>query len=118
MADGGGDEGLAGYIEAIGPERLPLFDRLHAIVLTEHPEAEVALAYGMPAYRVGVRRLNLGVWAHGVSVYGWRADRDGGFAARHPELRSGKATIRIRPADAEGISDDELRALLGGALDP
>jgi Domain of unknown function (DU1801) len=118
MADGDGGEAFAGYVEAIGPERRPLFDRLHAIVLAEHPDAEVALAYGMPAYRVGGRRLNLGVWSHGVSVYGWRADRDGGFAARHPELRSGKSTIRIRPTDAEGISDDELRALLGGALDP
>jgi uncharacterized protein DUF1801 len=113
------DEDVANYVAAIGPEQRPLFDRLHAIVLAEHPDAEVTLAYGMPAYRVGGgHRLNLGVWAHGVSVYGWRADRDGGFAARHPELLSGKATIRIRPADAEGISDDELRALLGGALGP
>jgi hypothetical protein len=112
------DDGVAGYIEAIGPERRPLFDRLHAIVLAEHPDAEVALAYGMPAYRVGGRRLNLGVWAHGVSVYGWRRDRDGGFASRHPDLLSGKATIRIRTADGEALSDDELRALLGGALDP
>ena len=113
------DEAVRADIEAIGPERRPLFDRLHAIVLAEHPDADVAIAYGMPAYRVGRgRRLNLGVWAHGVSVYGWRADRDGGFADRHPELLSGKATIRIRPADAEGISDGELRALLVGALEP
>jgi hypothetical protein len=72
----------------------------------------------MPAYRVGGRRLNLGVWRHGVSVYGWRADRDGGFTTHHPKLSSGKGTIRIRPRDAEGISDVELRALLGGALEP
>ena len=78
------------YIEAIDPTRRPLFDRLHAIVLAEHPEVEVALSYGMPAYRVGERRLNLGVWRHGVSVYGWRKDNDGGFAARHPQLSSGK----------------------------
>ena len=78
----------------------------------------MALSYGMPAYRVGRRRLNIGVWKHGVSVYGYRADRDGGFVARHPTLSSGKGTIRIRPRDAEEISDDELRALLGGALEP
>ena len=112
------DEGVGAYIEAISPEQRPLFDRLHGIMLGEHPDAEVALSYGMPAYRVGKRRLNLGVWKHGVSVYGWRADRDGGFVARHPRLSSGKATIRIRPRDAEGISDEELRALLGGALEP
>ena len=112
------DEGVAGYVGAIAPEQRPLFDRLHAIVLAEHPDAEVVLSYGMPAYRMGGRRLNLGVWRHGVSVYGWRTDRDGGFVARHPRLSSGKGTIRIRPEDAESISDDELRALLGGALEP
>jgi hypothetical protein len=38
--------------------------------------------------------------------------------ARHPKLSSGKGTLRIRPRDAEAISDDEFRALLGGALEP
>jgi hypothetical protein len=112
------DEGVRAYMEAISPEQRPLFDRMHEIVLGEHPDAEVALSYGMPAYRVGKRRLNLGVWKHGVSVYGWRADRDGGFVARHPQLSSGKGTIRIRTEDAAQISDDELRGLLGGALEP
>ncbi len=112
------DEEFGSYVEGIGPERRPLFERLHGIVVAAHPEAEVSLAYGMPAYRVGKRRLNIGVWAHGVSVYGWRRDRDGGFAERHPELLSGKATIRIKPADGERLSDAELGALLGGALEP
>ncbi len=112
------DEGVRAYIEAIEPERRPLFERLHALVLETHPEAEVALSYDMPGYRVGSRRLNLGAWRHGVSVYGWRKDNDGGFAAQHPELSSGKSTIRIRRRDAEGISDDEFRGLLGGALEP
>jgi hypothetical protein len=100
------DEGVADYIGALSPLQRPLFDRLHAIVLAEHPDAEVLLSYGMPAYRVGLRRLNIAVWKHG------------GFVARHPTLSRGKGTIRIRPQDAEGISDEELRALLGGALTP
>jgi hypothetical protein len=112
------DDDVLTYVSAIAPEHRPLFDRLHAIILAAHPDAEVALAYGMPAYRVGKRRLNLGVWKHGVSLYGWRADRDGGFTARHPKLLSGKGTIRIRPKDAAAISDAELRGLLGGALEP
>jgi uncharacterized protein YdhG (YjbR/CyaY superfamily) len=112
------DPDVAAFVEGIPPEKRALFDRLHAIVIGAHPDAEVALSYGMPAYKVGRRRLNLGVWKHGVSVYGWRADRDGGFVARHPGMSSGKGTIRIRPGDAEQISDDEFRMLLGGALEP
>ncbi len=109
---------VRGYVDALSPAQRPLFDRLHRIVMSAHPEAEVALSYGMPAYRVGARRLNIGVWKHGVSVYDWRADNDGGFVARHAALSSGKGTIRIGAGDAERISDDELRALLGGALEP
>ncbi len=112
------DPDVQDYIDAIPATYRPLFDRLHCIIVAAHPDVEVALSYGMPAYRVGPRRLNLGVWRHGVSVYGWRADRDGGFVARHPRLSSGKGTLRIRPKDADALSDDELRALLGGALEP
>ena len=106
------------YVEAIDPALRPLFDRMDALVRRSHPDAEVALSYGMPAYRVGARRLNLGVWKHGVSVYGWRKDRDGGFVARHPELASGKATIRISAAAGARLSDEDLEGLLGGALEP
>ena len=112
------DEAFRAYVEAIPAPMRPLFDRVHGLILQCHPEAEVALAYGMPAYRVGRRRMNVGVWKHGVSIYGFRADRDGGFVARHGALSSGRGTLRIRPGDAEEIHDDELRALLGGALDP
>jgi hypothetical protein len=38
--------------------------------------------------------------------------------ARHPDLRSGKGTIRIRPQDATGITDDDLDALVRAALGP
>jgi Domain of unknown function (DU1801) len=112
------DPAVQSYIDGIGAGQRPLFERLHAIILATHPDAEVALSYGMPAYRVGERRLNLGAWKHGVSVYGWRRDNDGGFVARHPDLASGKGTIRIRPRQADAIADGELRGLLGGALDP
>ena len=35
------------------------------------PEADVALSYAMPTYQVGTNRLHVGVWKHGVSLYGW-----------------------------------------------
>ena len=112
------DAEFRAYVDGIAPEFRPLFDRLHGIVMGAHPDVTLALAYDMPTYRRGKRRLNLGVWTHGVSVYGWRRDNDGGFASRHPDLLSGKSTVRIRPRDAVGISDDEFVGLLAGALEP
>jgi uncharacterized protein YdhG (YjbR/CyaY superfamily) len=111
------DDAVWDYIEAIAPEHRPLFDRIHRLVLEVRPDAAVVLSYGMPTYKVGGRRLFVGVWRHGVSVYGWQEGRDGGFAARHPELRTSTGTIRLRPEDAVGIGDEELRDLVRAALD-
>jgi uncharacterized protein YdhG (YjbR/CyaY superfamily) len=106
------------YIDAISPQYQPLFDRVHRLILEVHPDAAISISYDIPTYKVGRRRLYLGVWKHGVSIYGWDEGRDGGFTDRHPELRTGKGTIRLRPTDVAEISDDELRDLVQSALSP
>jgi len=55
----------------------------------------------------------VGVWKHGVSLYGWR---DQGFVERHPHTRSSRGTIRLSLDDAEDIRDDELRDLARTSL--
>jgi hypothetical protein len=72
------DPGVTEDIDAVAPERRPLFERLQRIGLSEHLDTEVALSSGLPAPRVGGRR------------------RDGGFVARHPWLSSG--TVAASPA--------------------
>jgi uncharacterized protein YdhG (YjbR/CyaY superfamily) len=111
------DDAVQAYIDAIDPGHRPLFDRLHGLVLEAHPEASVVLSYGIPTYKARGNRLFLGVWKHGVSIYGWQEGRDAGFTDRHPELRSSKGTIKLRPGDAAGIGDDEFRDLARAALD-
>ena len=110
------DESVQAYIEAIPPEHRPLFDRLHRLVLGAYPEAQVVLSYKIPTYKVGQNRLYVGAWKHGISLYGWKGDRDGGFTQRHPDLKHAKSTIQLRPSDADAISDDELRDLVRAAL--
>jgi uncharacterized protein YdhG (YjbR/CyaY superfamily) len=111
------DDAVRDYIDAMAPEHRALFDRLHRLILEAHPDAAVLLSYQIPTYKVDRRRLYVGVWKHGLSIYGWEQGRDAGFTARHPELRTGKGTIRLRPADAAGIPDDELRGLVRAVLD-
>ena len=112
------DEAVRAYIDAIPAEHRAMFDRVHRLILEAHPDATVALSYQIPAYRVGKRRLFVGAWRHGLSVYGWQADHDAGFSARHPDLLASKATIRLRPQDAAGIGEDELRDFLRATLEP
>jgi uncharacterized protein YdhG (YjbR/CyaY superfamily) len=111
------DDVVQDYIDAIAPEHRPLFDRLHTLILEEHPDAAVVLSYQIPTYKVGGRRLFVGVWKHGVSIYGWDQGRDAGFTARHPELKTSKGTIQLRPAEAAAIADDEFCDLVRAALD-
>ena len=110
------DDAVRSYIDAIGPDHRPLFDRLQRLVREVHPDATVVLSYQMPTYKVGRNRLFLGVWRHGVSIYGWQQGRDAGFTDRHPQLKFSKGTISLRPEDAATIPDDELRALFRSVL--
>jgi len=112
------NEAVRDYIDAIPSAHRPLFDRLHRLILAAYPDAAVVLSYKMPTYQVGSCRLHVGAWKHGVSLYGWQQERDAGFTARHPELQTSTGTIRLRPEEAAGIPDEELRDLVRSALDP
>jgi Domain of unknown function (DU1801) len=109
------DEAVRRYRDEMYSEYRPMFDRLHRLIVATCPDAEVVLSYGMPTYRIGRRRLNIGVWKHGLSLY-VSPKRDGGFSAHHPELAAGKGTISLGPADATRIPDAELQDLIRAAL--
>ncbi len=111
------DDAVRDYIDAIAPEHRPLFDRLHRLILDAHPDATVVLSYQMPTFKVGRHHIFVAVWKHGVSMYGWQQGHDAGFTARHPELRTSKGTIQLRPQDAVDIPDEEFREFFRVALD-
>jgi hypothetical protein len=109
------DEAVRSYRDQLDGEHQPLFDRVHRLILATCPDADVVFSYAMPTYRIGRRRLNVGSWKHGLSLY-VSPERDGGFSARHPGLAAGKGTIKLRPQDAAGITDTELQDLIRAAL--
>jgi len=109
------DDAVLNYVNAIPSEYRPLFDQLHRLVLEEFPDAAVVLSYRIPTYKVG-RRLYVGVWKNGLSIYGWKQGGDAGFAERHPELVTEKGTIRLSPAHAADVPDAEFRDLVRAAL--
>ena len=104
------------YLDALPADQRVLFDRVHALVVDVFPAVQTTLSYKMPTYVVGRYRLHVAAWKHGLSFYGWEAGRDGGLIERHPELDSGKGTLRLTFAAAAQISDDELRAFVRATL--
>lgn len=112
---GARDEAVLRYRDEMDSESRPVFDRLHRLIMATCADATLALSYGMPTYRTGRRRLNIGAWKHGLSLY-VSPSRDNGFSERHPELAAGKGTIRLTPADAARIPDAEFQDLIRAAL--
>ncbi len=112
------DEAVQGYIDGIAAEHRPLFDRIHRLILAAYPDAAVILSYKIPTYNVGNRRLYVGAWKHGLSIYGWQRGRDDAFTSRHPALKTSKGTLQLRPEDAAAIPDEELSDLVRAALEP
>jgi hypothetical protein len=62
------------YIDGIPPGHRSLFDRMHRLIFTAQPGAEVTLSYKMPAFQAGKRRLYVCAWKHGISIYGSQRD--------------------------------------------
>lgn len=122
MRGGGGghngqmDEAVRNYIDGIDAANRPLFDRVHGLILGAYPDAATGISYHIPTYRVGRRRLYVGTWKHGVSIYGWPQGSEADFVARHPALKTSKGTIRLRPQDAAEVPDEELLGLVHAAL--
>jgi len=110
------DEDVQRYVAGIAGEYRELFGRVNGLILGAYPEAVVRLSYRIPSYWVGKRRLYVGVWRHGLSVYGWPQGREADFIARHPELKTSKGTIQIRLQDAASLSDRELLKLVHAGL--
>ncbi|MBN1092279.1 DUF1801 domain-containing protein [Blastococcus sp. TML/M2B] len=112
------DQAVRDYVDALDPAGRALFDRFAALLRAEHPEATVTWAYRMPTFVVGERRLHVGVWKHGLSLYGWSADRSGGFCDRHPHLCGERGTLKLPHTEAAGIPDEHLRDLVRATFAP
>ena len=111
-----GDPAVEAYVDAISVEHRSLFDRVQGLIFAVAPDATVRISYGIPTYERGEKRLYVGVWTHGLSIYGWGQGGDSGFVERHPELKKSTGTIQLSEAAAAALPDDELVALVRAAL--
>ena len=59
------DEAVRRCRDEMDSEYRRVFDRLHRLIVAMCPDAEVVLSCGMPTYRIGRRRLNIGFGSMG-----------------------------------------------------
>ncbi len=103
-------------LDGIAAEHRPMWDRVEGLIRVLHPDVELLITYGMPTFVVGELRLPVGVWKHGLSLYGLNESNDAGFIARHLELSTGRGTVKLPTKRADDFSDEELTATLAAVL--
>lgn len=110
------DSPVQDYIQSMTADQQALLDRLRRLIGEVRPGLAPVISYKMLCWRAGDRRLFVGAWAHGLSVYGWRQGQETAFTDRHPELKTSKGTIRLTTAAAGDLTDDDLLILVRAAL--
>ena len=87
------------FVEAVSDDRRALYDKLHSLIMSMYPGAEVVISYGIPTYKVKDGRVGLGYWKQGVSLYPFGGDRLEEFRAKYPDIKTGKGTINFKLSD-------------------
>jgi uncharacterized protein YdhG (YjbR/CyaY superfamily) len=100
------------YVAAIPETHRPLFDRLQALILGLYPHAETSISYGIPTYKVGRRRVYLGLWKDGVSLHAVSVEA---FKQRHPTIKTGKGSLNFKLTDE--LPEGDVRDVIKQAIE-
>ena len=99
------------YVDALDARHRRLFDHLHELILDEVPDAEIVIAYQIPMYKIGRRRVGLNAGrAGGVTLTTTSPEHIAAFKRRHPAFKTNKASIQFRLDDE--IPDDDVRNVI------
>jgi len=103
------------YINAVPEDRRPLFDQLQALIFELYPNVDVVISYQIPTYKAKSGWVGLGYWKKGVSLYTNGPHHIADFKARHPEIKTGKASINFKVTDP--IPLDALKKVIQHAIE-
>lgn len=109
------DPAVQTFIDAIPETHRPLFDRLHSLIFELYPDAQVVILYRIPTYRVGLRRVYLGLWKEGVSLHAVDKALIEEFKQWHPAIKTGKGSLNFRLTDK--LPEVDIRDTIRRALD-
>jgi uncharacterized protein YdhG (YjbR/CyaY superfamily) len=99
------------YVDALDPAHRQLFDRLHDLILSVVPDAEVVISYQIPMYKVDRRHVGLNAGrADGITLTTTSPDHIEAFRRRHPQFKTNKASIQFRFDDE--LPDDDIKDVI------
>ena len=93
------------FVAAVSDERRALYDKLHSLIMTMYPRAEVVISYGIPTYKAKEGRVGLGLWKGGVTLHTFGARHlVAEFAAKYPAYKTTTAGINFKTSDGVPIA--------------
>ena len=93
------------YFQAAPDIRKERLEQLHEMIMGLYPDAEVSMKYKMPTYQVGDGWVAIANQKHYLSVYTCGAHHLVLFKEKHPEIKTGKGCINLKPSDLLPIED-------------
>lgn len=106
------------YFESVPEDRRAALRALEALILGLYPDAEVLLWYGMPTYR---KKRGWSNWVsiankkQYISLYTNAHGHLDAFREAHPEVKTGKGCINLKPGAA--LPTEALREVIRHAMD-
>jgi uncharacterized protein YdhG (YjbR/CyaY superfamily) len=87
------------YIIQVSDERRELFLKLQSLIYNLYPKAEAKISYKIVKYVLPSGWVFLGYWKQGVSLYTGYITELPVFAAKHPQIKTGKGSIKLKMTD-------------------
>jgi hypothetical protein len=103
------------YFDAVPEDRRPLFNKLHELILSLYPKADVLIWFGMPTYRAKCGWVAIANQRNFVSLYTNSPDHISEFKEKYPSIRTNKASINIR--ESEEFPEAGLKKVVRHAME-
>lgn len=105
---------IQAYLEKVPNNRRERLTNLHAMVIAACPDVEVSMKHNMPSYERQGKWLAFGNLSSYISFYVSDSESIKDFVARHPEIKSGKATLNF--TDGVEIPESDVQLVARKAL--
>ena len=108
------DKAVEAYLALVPNDRKLIVDTLHKLIVGLYPKASVDMRYKMPTYQVGDGWVALANQKNYVSLYTCGYHHIATFKEKHPNIKTGKGCINLRPGDQLPLQD--LKAVVKHAI--
>ena len=103
------------YFTALPSDRRTILDALQHLILSLYPDATIDMQYKMPTYHAGDGWVALANQKDHVSLYTCGESHLVEFKQKHPDIKTGKGCINLKPIDDLPLED--IEQVVGHAIE-